>query len=63
MDYSHDQIFESALFAPFVMALQDAQLNGTGAIHQQMMTTIANKRWGIPAGVQFKLTYVRCSAL
>ena len=47
------------------MALQDAQATGNGAIHQQMMTTVANERWGIPAGVQFKFTFVylsRCAA-
>ena len=57
-DFSKDQFFSSADYAPTVLALQAAQQAGNGIIYTANLTTVQNDWWGIPAGVTAEVTFV-----
>lgn len=48
--YAHNQVFPSASFPELVLALWDAYQGGGTALMRQTLTTVANPRFGVPAG-------------
>jgi hypothetical protein len=57
-NYGRDQVFPKSKFAPVITALQAAQAKGNGIIATFNLTTIENKWWGIPAGIESQITFV-----
>ena len=70
-DYRRNQVFATGDFKPLALALQRAQQPcpppcpspstaalGTGAIARARLTTVENRHWGIPAGVDVDVTFV-----
>lgn len=55
-EYEKDQVFATSDYAPVVSALQAAQAKGEGIIATFNLTTIENKWWGVPAGINAEIT-------
>jgi predicted acylesterase/phospholipase RssA len=60
-DLKFNQVFPKEDFAVVVESLQKAQQKGSGAIATFFLTTIANKKYGIPAGIRTQITFVYLS--
>ena len=56
LDFSANQVFPTAEFAPLVEALQAAQAGGKPAVVTRQLTTVANDRWGVASGWELNLT-------
>jgi len=61
IDYSADQVFATADFVPFAQQLQAAQMRGGGVVVTTTHVTVANVRWGLPAGIVANVTWVYLS--
>jgi hypothetical protein len=57
LEYEKNQVFSSVYFAPVVTALQQAQANGKGMFTTFNLTTVENTWWGVPAGLNFDVTF------
>lgn len=58
---AHNQFFEKSEFARVASGLQKAQDRGNGAVGTFKLTTIENKRWGLPAGIELVVTVYHLS--
>lgn len=56
-EYEMNQVFSQTDFPVVVSALQAAQAKGNGIIATFNLTTIENKWWGIPAGLNVEITF------
>ncbi|KAK3263788.1 hypothetical protein CYMTET_27430 [Cymbomonas tetramitiformis] len=58
-DFTDNQVFRTVDFVQVARGLQDAQDSGNGCVGTFDLQTIANTRWGIPAGKQVRITFVQ----
>ena len=68
MDLTRCQVFASDGFLPLVRQLQAAQsangtTNGSGVIASSVLTTVRNDFYGVPSGLEVKITWVYMSRL
>jgi hypothetical protein len=56
--YTTTQVFATSEYSRVIKGLQAAQSEGNGIIASFNLTTIENKRWGIPAGFEVEVTFV-----
>jgi hypothetical protein len=56
--YTKNQIFDIKDYSKVVKGLQNKQESGHGIIETFNLTTIENKWWGIPQGLEFEITFV-----
>lgn len=56
-NFYDNQVFDYADYKKVVIGLQQAQQQGKGIIATFTLTTIENKRWGIPAGINSEITF------
>ena len=61
IDYTADQVFATADFVPLAQRLQAAQMAGGGVVVTTTHVTVANARWGLPAGIVANVTWVYLS--
>ena len=61
VDYTADQVFAAADFVPLAQRLQAAQMAGGGVVVTSTHVTVANARWGLPAGIVANVTWVYLS--
>ena len=61
IDYTADQVFAAADFVPLAQRLQAAQMAGGGVVVTTTHVTVANARWGLPAGIVANVTWVYLS--
>merc|ERR1719483_759639 len=54
--YDDNQVFPRSAFTDYVHGLQDSITAGNGAVYTTKLTTVANPHWGIPAGMNIRLT-------
>jgi hypothetical protein len=56
-ELERDQVFATSNYATVVTGLQTAQQAGKGIFATYNLTSIENTWWGIPAGVNFEITF------
>lgn len=60
-DLHRNQVFDRKYFVGVAKALQAAQASGNGVVATTELTTIANKWYGVPAGITANVTWVYLS--
>jgi len=57
----HNQVFSKEAFPDLIDSMQTKARQGKGIVVRQLLTTIENEYWGIPAGVDVNITWVYLS--